>query len=219
MRDDPELDSQDAGIVRFDCDVLLHKYKVTVDKKSSRDLQCLMFVEVKTHSAPIDAPQRDTLSLMAQVVRNRRRNKHRDKRGRHCGDHDPLASAFSWLLGRNIRLRMFGGHLLRLSGSDPLDSERMTWDGKPITLQQLRALLRFELDPDSLQPIDWRRRYSSFEERTLFSSHGENRGRPREGTVFGHDLTLEKITVEPKPPVKRVARALRVDEIPWGSKR
>lgn len=165
MRNEPKLDSRSAGIVRFDCDVLVHKYKVAVDKKSTRDLQCLMFIEVKTHNADVDMAQKDTLSLLAQALRNRRRNKHRDKRGRHCGDHDPLAMAFSWLLGRSVRLRMFGGHLLRLSGADPLSSDRMWWDGKPITLDQLLALLRFELDPDSLHPIDWRRRYSTFDNR------------------------------------------------------
>jgi len=165
MRDEPALDSHAAGIVRFDCDVLLHHYKHTVDKKSSRDIQCLMFVEVKTFSANLDLPQRDTLSLMAQVLRNRRRNRHHDKRGRHATDHDPMAVAFSWLLGRAVRIRMFGGHLLQLSHADPVTSTAMLWDHKSITLDQLLGLLRFDLDPDSLAVIDWRRRYSAFDAR------------------------------------------------------
>lgn len=163
MRNERALDSRD-GIVRFDCDVLLHRYKCCVDKKSTRDLQCLMFLEIKTFNAELSEAQRDTLSLMSQVLRNRRRNIHRDRRGRHAHDHDPLALAFSWLLGRDVRIRMFGGHLVRLSGADPLTSDRIEWDHRPITLNQLIALLRFELDPDSLSPIDWRRRYSAFDD-------------------------------------------------------
>lgn len=170
MRNEPALDSREAGIVRFDCDVLVHKYKVEIDKKSSRALQCLMFVEVKTYNADLDLPQQDTLSLMAQALRNRRRNKHHKKRGRHCEDHDPLALAFSWLKGHAVRLKMFGGHLLQLSGADPIMSDYMWWDHKPITRTQLVALLRMELDPDSLLPIDWRRRYSAFNSETLFDS-------------------------------------------------
>lgn len=74
-----------------------------------------------------------------------------------------MARAFSWLLGRAVGLRMFGGHLLQLSGADPVTSDRMQWDRKVITLEQLIGLLRFDLDPDSLAVMDWRRRYSAFD--------------------------------------------------------
>jgi len=173
MRNEPQLDSRDVGIVRFDCDVLLHRYKRTEDKKSSRDLQCLMFVEVKTFSADVTLPQKDTLSLMAQVLRNRRQNKHHAKRGRHVADHNPLALAFSWLLGRSVRLRMFGGHLLQLSGADPVSSTALLWDHKSITVDQLLGLLRFDLDPDSLRDMDWRRRYSAFDQRPPLFDHAQ----------------------------------------------
>jgi hypothetical protein len=155
------LDSRD-GLVRFDLDVLLHRYKLATDQKSTRCLQCLMFIEVKTRDAEPSACQRDTLSLMSQVLRNRRRNVCRDKRGRHAQDHAPLAMAFSWLLGRDVRIKMFGGHLLQLSGDDPPTSDRLRWDHRPISHANLIALLRFEIDPDSLLPIDWRRRYRAF---------------------------------------------------------
>jgi hypothetical protein len=169
MRNEPRLHSVINGIVRFDCDVLLHRYKLGIDKKSSRNIQCLMFIEVKTHNAEPTPAQRDTLSLFAQVLRNRRRNVCRDKRGRHAKDHVPMALVFSWLLGRDVRLKMFGGHLLQLSGDDPLASEEIRWDRHVITLDQLIALLLFEIDPDSLRPIDWRRRYSAFSDDTMFA--------------------------------------------------
>src|SRR6187399_274333 len=79
MRGEPALDSRTAGIVRFDCDVLLHRYCLVTDQKSSRNLQCLMFVEVKTYMAEPSDAQRDTLSLMSQVLRNRRPNMHQQK--------------------------------------------------------------------------------------------------------------------------------------------
>jgi hypothetical protein len=167
MRNDPRLESQD-GIVRFDCDVLLHRYKFPCDKKSSRNIQCLMFLEVKTFGAEPTMAQRDTLSIMSQALRNRRRNIHRLKRGRHLDDHVPLALAFSWLLGRDVRLKMFGGHLLQLSADDPATSEWIAWDRRRIQPADLVALLRFELDPDSLNPIDWRRRYSTFEDEKIW---------------------------------------------------
>jgi len=161
MRNHHGLRSED-GIVRFDCDVLLHKYMMVSDKRSSRLIQCLMFIEVKTHSAGTTLAQRDTLSLFSQVLRNRRRNMHGDKKGLHATDHTPLTVAWSRLNKRNIRLRMFGGHLLQLSGTDPENSAHIAWDKKPIDLGMLVQLLRFEIDPDTLGVFDWRRRYSSF---------------------------------------------------------
>ena len=43
-----------------------------------------------------------------------------------------------------------GFHLLQLSATTPDDSERMWWDGKKITRNQLIQLLRFEIDAYSL---------------------------------------------------------------------
>lgn len=168
MRNSPELDSTQAGIVRFDCDVLLHKYKMYEDKKGSRDLQCLMFIEVKTHNADVSEAQRDTFSMLSQVLRNRRKNIHSDKKGRHAFEHVPPAKVWSHKERRWVSLRMFGAHLLQMSGDDPETSLSMQWDwNRKIDLQTLIRILRFELDPDSLKPMDWRRRYSSFNELDL----------------------------------------------------
>ena len=163
MRHEPALDSRE-GIVCFDCDILLHRYQIAIDKGKSREIQCLMFVEVKTFNADMSPSQRDTMTLFSQVLKNLRS----DRRGRKAGDHKTMALAFSWLLGRSVRLRMFGGHLLQLSGADPLTSDTMKWDHKPITRDQLVALLRFELDPHSLQPIDWRRHHAIFQVKKIW---------------------------------------------------
>lgn len=161
MRDNEHLDSRIEGIVCFDCDVLLHKYKVAVDKKGSRDIQCLMFIEVKSHAGDVSESQRDTLGLFDQVLRNRHPNIHSQPR-RQVTDHEPLASCKSAKLKRIIKVRLYGGHLLQLQANTPEDSEWMMWDRKTIDVQQLLALLRFEIDPDRLRPIDWRRRSSCF---------------------------------------------------------
>jgi hypothetical protein len=168
MRNEERLDSNLHGVVRFDCDVLLHRYCIHADQKSSREIQCVMFVEVKIGNEALKDAQQDTLSMWSQVLRNRVRNMHRDKRGKHADDHIPLASTYSHVLKRRVRLKLFGGHLLRLSGLDPSESAVILWDDKSITVDQLLALLKFELDPDSLQPIDWRRRYKAFKDQNLF---------------------------------------------------
>jgi hypothetical protein len=153
--------------VRFDIDILLHRYMVQVDKRGTRDLQCVMFVEAKTNGARLTPAQRDTLSMFSQVLRNRKRNYHRDKQGRHAGERTPPCKCHSHMLKRDVRLWMFGGHLLRMSHNSPADSDWMTWDGTPLDAETLTRVLRFELDPDNIyKKIDWRRRYSSFEHRS-----------------------------------------------------
>lgn len=165
MRNSQDLDSRIAGIVRFDCDVLLHRYRTECDKRGARDIQCIMFIEVKCRGANVDDAQRDTLSMFSQVLRNRKTNRHQKRLGRHAGNHTPYAQCYSQKMRRPICLRMYGGHLLRMAGDEPTGSDWILWDNKPITEEQLIGILKFDLDPDSLEPIDWRRRYSDFEER------------------------------------------------------
>lgn len=166
MRNAPELSSGAAGLVRYDLDVLLHKYMHLTDCKGSRDVQAMMFVEVKTHLAKPDAAQRDTLHILNQVLNNRRPNMHRKAKGSRASSPAPV-KAYSPLNRRPITLFLLGGHLLQLSGSFPGDSPRMLWDKKLITPDQLVGLLRFELDPhEPTREIDWRRRSMPFKEIT-----------------------------------------------------
>lgn len=167
IRNNPELDSRRTGIVRFDLDVLHHKYLRKIDKRGTRDIQCMMFIEVKTHvirAKPglLSDAQRDTLSLLNQVLRNRRTNLHQEKLGRHAKNRTPLCKARSLLLNKDVRLWLFGGHLLTLSQTSPEDSDVITWDYKEIEIGQLIRLMQFDIDPDTLRRIDWRRRYSAF---------------------------------------------------------
>ena len=162
MRNHVDLDSS-SGIVRFDLDVLVHRYLTIRDKKGPREIQCLMFVEVKTRGAGIRKEQRDTLSLLSQALNNRRPNMHQTELGRRLGGHCYLAKAKSLLLNRDIGLRMYGGHLLRLAGDAPDTSEWMKWDGLSINEEMLVELLAMERHPwNPIEKFDWRRRYSDF---------------------------------------------------------
>jgi len=165
MRNHHELDSRKSGIVRFDLDLLLHRYLTPGDKKGTREIQAVMFIEVKTRGGILRPAQKDTLGMLQQVLRNRRRNIHSSKKGPHAKNHCPLTRCWSHLLGRDIILRMFGGHLLEFECDSPDDTGWIAWDKKTINEEMLLRLLRFELDPDTLKPIDWRRRYSDFKSR------------------------------------------------------
>lgn len=164
MRNERGLDSIRDGIVRFDLDLLLHRYKRSIDKKGIRDIQCMMFIEIKTFNAPLKSAQRDTLSMLSQALRNRRRTPHTKKQGLHLKNHCPPTKAYSRREKRDVVLWMLGGHLLTLSGDDPVSSESIMWDEtKPIDIATLIELLRFDRYPDGkLEMIDWRRRYSDF---------------------------------------------------------
>ena len=166
IRNHAELDSRVKGIVRFDCDILLHRYMMPIDKKGSRDLQCLMFIEAKTRWGNLSPAQDDTIGMFQQVLLNRVRTPNQEKRGLHAEDHVPLCKCDSKILNRKVRIRMFGGHVLRMSGDCPATSESMTWNGEDIDTETLLGVLRFERDPhDPSICIDWRRRWSSFADR------------------------------------------------------
>jgi len=163
IRTCPKLDSSSKGaaIVCFDSDILVHKYLTHTDKKGTRDVQALMFIEAKSHAnheVRMSDSQRDTLGILNQLLRNRRRNIYKSLRRRqvtYCPN-----KVYSSLNKKNVWLRGFGGHLLELSNNDPDDSNWMRWDGMHlITQSELIKLLRFETDPDTMRPISWRRHH------------------------------------------------------------
>lgn len=162
MRENRLLDSR-AGIVRFDLDVLLHRYMTVSDGFGDRTIQAIMFIEVKTQGASLSESQQDTLHVLNQVLRNRKKNVNGDRNLMNARDHIPIAKCYSPYLKRDIGLRMFGGHSLRFSGTCPEDSDWIRW-GTPhgsfdISTDQLQKLIRFELDPDDPRVVmDIRRR-------------------------------------------------------------
>lgn len=154
VRGHQQLQSRD-GIVRFDLDMLLHRYKTCSDGVGTREIQCMMFVEVKTFMADMSDAQRDTLGVLNDLLRNRRKNIHSNPR-KQCGN---LTKVRSRMLQRDIRIALFGGHLLQMDSSDPDNSSRILWDREQIAKDELIAVLRFENDPDKPhKSMDVRRR-------------------------------------------------------------
>ena len=156
FRENPLLDSRSTGLVRFDLDMLLHKYKSLEDGKGSRWVQMMMFVEVKTFSATPSMAQRDTLSMLNQVMRNRRQNIHSHPRRQAGGQ---VSRVYSRLLRQDVCIKLFGGHLLQFDQTTPDNSSKIYWDTKEISHLQLVQLLTFENDPDRINmKLDHRRR-------------------------------------------------------------
>jgi len=165
FRNHPQLDSAKSGVVRFDLDILLHRYKVLNDAKGSRDVQFMMFIEVKTFMAKSTESQRDTLSILNQILRNRRSNIN--STGRRQVIRQPN-KARSKLLKRDITIKMYGGHLLQMDGTTPENSSLMLWDYDPIDPQMLIELFLFERDPDRIHlMMDHRRRSLPFKQMPL----------------------------------------------------
>lgn len=159
MRQESLLDSS-TGIVRYDLDILLHKYMECEDGFGKRDIQALMFIEVKTWGAIPSTSQRDTLHLLDQVLRNRKKNIHAARNKWNLrGDHVPMATAYSIARDMDIQLRMYGGHVLTFEKDGPDNSSWIKWDKGHISPSQLVDLLRFRIDPDDPRiRLDIRRR-------------------------------------------------------------
>jgi hypothetical protein len=157
FRSTPDLAKFD--LVRFDNDMIIHRYNFSEDRIGQREVQALMFVEVKRGIEQMDIAQADTLWTLGQVLRNRQGNMHAKRKYGQLRDHVPLARCYSLRLNRKIAIRLYGAHLLQLSGEDPIVSKSMRWDGKAISYEDLVQILRFERDPDTLRfDKDWWRR-------------------------------------------------------------
>jgi hypothetical protein len=158
VRENPMLDSVQDAIVIQDGDKWVHRYAVRTKGRLERDVQYLMSLEVKTFDADMNAAQRDTLHIVNQAIRTILQWREKRDAGRFIPGHPPnVQLVTSFLNGRVIQLECYGVHKLRMSGAGPLDSAHMTWDNKPITTDQLTLLLRFDLNPDTLLPLEHRR--------------------------------------------------------------
>lgn len=152
IRNNAKLESRNGYSVS-DQDYWVHRFRTELD----REFQCLMLVEIKTMGASMTDAQRDTLNTANQLMRNRRQTPTKDLRYQAGLG---VLKVFSTYLKRETVVRAFGMHVLTFSGLGPGDSEWMKWDKEEITEDQLTGLLRFDLDPDTLAPMDWRRHHA-----------------------------------------------------------
>ena len=159
VRAHPDLDSRKHHIVIFDTDAWVHRYGFTRKGITYREVQCMMLVERKSHGRDIDRWQRDSLLMADQLLRT---EKFRTQRinGRFAPGHAQntvTLKLYSHLLRREVQVKSYGSHLLRISGGTPDDSKWIEWDRKKITVEQMVQVLRFDLHPDTLELNDWRR--------------------------------------------------------------
>lgn len=154
IRNNPLLDSR-SGYVVTDQDYWIHRYKTD----HGREFQLIMLVEIKTMGADLTPSQTDTLHIVNQVMRNR--NQTPTKKLRFQAGTTSRISVKSVMLGHDVNVKAFGMHVLTFSGLGPDDSDWIKWDQRLIDPETLTALLRFDLDPDTLKPIDIRSHHRS----------------------------------------------------------
>jgi len=158
IRKNPLLDSTEVGTVGTDEDgetkrILWHRYKT---EKYGREVQCMMILEIKENGSDLTPSQRDTLCINNQLIRNRRSTPN--KKMKYQKGNTSL-KVYSTLAEKDIYCRHFGHHVIRFSHTDPIDSKWIEWDHQKIDTNTLVKLLRFDLDPDNLQPLDIRNRH------------------------------------------------------------
>lgn len=157
IRENKELESKNGYCVT-DQDYWIHKFKTF----GGRDFQLLMGVEIKTMGQELTMAQTDTLHTINQLLRNRRQTPTKELKWQATGSC--VRKVKSVVAKKEVVLRAYGIHVLTFSGLGPNDSEWMAWDRKPIDIKTLTQLLRFDLDPDTLSPLDLRNHHIKSEE-------------------------------------------------------
>ena len=158
IRNNPEDSGE--GYTVTDQDYWIHKYK----HYGNRSFQCLMLLEIKTMGASLSMSQRDTLFIVNQLMRNRRQTPTKDLKYQAGGG---VASVYSIANNSHIILKAFGMHVLTFSGLGVEDSEWIKWDNNDIDAEVLTQLLRFDLDPDTLNLLDLRSHHLTHENQSL----------------------------------------------------
>ena len=162
IRNNPDLDSG-KGYCVVDQDYFVHAFKTY----GNRAFQCLMMLEIKTLGAKVTDAQRDTLHIVNQLMRNRRETSTSNGQATRFQSGFGVSTVRSLMARGDVRVRAYGVHVLTFSGLGPDDSDTTHWDKKEINLEQLTALLRFDLSPDTLAPLDLRRHHKTHENQTL----------------------------------------------------
>ena len=130
--EEPELDSHRFGLTVSDIDqVFFH------DDEDIKEAYILL-LEVKTRGkTEMEVHEENIYTLLDAALRLA---------------SSKAVSTHLWGREEQRRIRYMGWHLLVLSATRPDNSEWMLWDSKHIDKDQLVRMLRFDLDPNTLQP-------------------------------------------------------------------
>jgi hypothetical protein len=149
IRSESRLDSIVQRLSVSDCDYWIHQYRPRTDSVGEDMIDNIMLIELKSHSAGPPYSQRDTLRLVAEMLRKSCLN----KRG-HV-----VTQPMSFENGVVRRLKFYGIFLLQLSADRPDNSEEIVWRGKRVSLEMLIEVLSFERDPRTMRPRSERRHH------------------------------------------------------------
>lgn len=154
LRKHPGLDANVYWLYAMDVDMIFHKYQVWNDCVGDRTVKLMMDVEVKTFGAVPDEKQRETLYFRHQILCTKQ----------------PRYSTF---LKRDVSFWHFGIFVLvmhggaRPDGCDGIDWMQFDTGGiltpRKITVDELVDLLRFDIRPDTFEPVNLRRHHKTQE--------------------------------------------------------
>jgi len=156
LRNHPQLDSNE-GYCISDQDYWVQKFKTN---KEGKGFQLLMLVEVKAMGKELSDPQRDLLLMVDQLTRNRRQTPTKELKYQ-AGTS--ISQIYSYMSNKTVTVRCFGIHLLTFSGLGPEDSKWIKWDKTLVDIDKLTSILKFDLDPDTLNPLDLRSHHKKYE--------------------------------------------------------
>lgn len=131
--------SFEFGVCIDDVDLIVHVYKTPVDAVGTREVQSLMFLEVKTRGGELLMHQQDTLKKL------------------------------NWFRGIKNGVRHFGVSVLKMSGTTPIKSQNIWWGRfkndslayRKIDVATLIELLKFNMHPDNLGRRPFRRHHKT----------------------------------------------------------